>query len=210
MESNFKYPIYVVSSQQDNDYWKEFLSQKTITAAFYRLSDNDLPIMVQNISDIPSKQVIWLEPYVLENGIAKLIPIKERPLMETEWLDTYNSKQFLQLSSSTLYQQLDSYEIDILTKLDLLKKHFEFETSYMEKMRYAIEQAKNGNHNYKILGNSITLLNNLKSTGMNFTDAINSKVNISLTWTIEYVFGELLLLQQRLLNDYEDEENTQN
>lgn len=55
---------------------------------------------------------------------------------------------------STLCQQLDS-DIDILTKLDLLKEHFEFETSYVENMRYSIAQAKNGNNNYQIIGNSV-------------------------------------------------------
>lgn len=96
MELNFKYPVYAISKQQNNEYWKEFLSQKTITAAFYRVLPDDLPVMVQNIDDVPIEQVEWLEPYVLENGIAKLIPERERPLMEVEWLDFYNSPQFLQ------------------------------------------------------------------------------------------------------------------
>jgi hypothetical protein len=88
MESNSKYAVYLVSNNQSNEYWKQFLldNKSQATSVFYRISKSH-PVMIQNIEEIPAIQVEWLEPMVIENGFGKLIPINERSMFDLEWLE---------------------------------------------------------------------------------------------------------------------------
>ncbi len=90
MESNSKIPIYVVSNYQSYAYWFNWLAVQSVpTGVFYRSFEGGEPKMVQTQENLPTESVQWLEPFVLENGIAKVIPVEERPLFEVEWQEAY-------------------------------------------------------------------------------------------------------------------------
>lgn len=92
MESNFKQAAYLISNNQSNEYWKQFLenNKQNCTAIFYKYKNQ--PIMIQDEKEIPDYKVEWLEPLIIENGYATLVSIKERSMFDLEWIER-NSQQ---------------------------------------------------------------------------------------------------------------------
>jgi hypothetical protein len=46
--------------------------------------------MTQEVEDLPTHEVIWLDALMIENGFAKSVPIKRRPGMLISWLEEHN------------------------------------------------------------------------------------------------------------------------